>query len=162
MPTPRRIIADFTRQAKIMDSFQKIFQHDYLPSLREHHQATSGRYKQIIQVGDVVLIDNDGPRISWPMAVVEKLIVSKDGCVRAADIRTVNGKTNRPINKLVPLEVTEPFIEPTAPVIPKPVSETTEPPQSIAASRTTRKAAAAARGNIPRVVAALHRNNDEE
>ena len=76
--TPARILADFTRQAKVMAAFQKIFHHDYLVSLREHHQVTKGRYKQIIQVGDVVLIDNDGPRIAWPMAIVEKLIVSKD------------------------------------------------------------------------------------
>jgi len=35
---------------------------------------------------------------------VEKLIV---GFVRAADIRTANGKTNRPIARLIPQEVNE-------------------------------------------------------
>jgi hypothetical protein len=34
-PTSKRIIADFTRQAKIIDSFHRIFRHDYLTSLRE-------------------------------------------------------------------------------------------------------------------------------
>ena len=37
--------------------------------------------------------------------MVEELIVGGDGLVRAANIRTSNGKTNRPIVKLFPLEV---------------------------------------------------------
>ena len=37
--------------------------------------------------------------------MVEKLIVGCDGLVRAAHIRTVNGRTNRLISKLCPLEV---------------------------------------------------------
>jgi len=41
------------------------------------------------------------------LAVVEKPIVGLDGYVRAVDIRTANGKTNRPIAWLIPLEVNE-------------------------------------------------------
>ena len=39
------------------------------------------------------------------LAVIENLTEGKDGYIRSADIRTANGKTNRPIAKLYPLEV---------------------------------------------------------
>ena len=39
------------------------------------------------------------------MAVVEQLIRGKDGYARAANIRYSEGKTNRPIAKLYPLEL---------------------------------------------------------
>lgn len=48
---------------------------------------------------------DDSPRISWKLAVVEKLLRGNDGFVRAANIRTTQGKTNRPIARLIPLEV---------------------------------------------------------
>ena len=58
-----------------------------------------------MKVGEVVLIQDDTPRIDWKLAVVEELIEGKDGLVRAAHIRTAQGRTNRPISKLCPLEV---------------------------------------------------------
>ena len=52
-----------------------------------------------------MLVHNDTPRVTWKMAVIEELIRGNDGLVRAANIRTAWGRTNRPITKLVPLEV---------------------------------------------------------
>ena len=46
--------------------------------------------------------------ISWKMAVVEELVIGGDGFVCAANIQTCNGKTNRPIIRLYPLEVRSP------------------------------------------------------
>ena len=40
------------------------------------------------------------------MAVIESLIRGADGLVRAANIRTSSGRTNRPITKLHPLKIT--------------------------------------------------------
>ena len=57
-PDPSCLKNKKTRQAKI----QRIFHHDDLVGLRNFHQATKGRYKQIIHVRDVILIDNDGPK----------------------------------------------------------------------------------------------------
>ena len=42
------------------------------------------------------------------MAVVEQLIWGKDGYARAANIRYDEGRTNRPIAKLYPLELSFP------------------------------------------------------
>ena len=39
------------------------------------------------------------------MAVIQRLIKGNDGYVRAAEIRTNTGRTNRPISKLYPLEI---------------------------------------------------------
>ena len=38
--------------------------------------------------------------------VIEKLIIGNNGLVRAVNVRTANGRTNRPIVRLYPLEVT--------------------------------------------------------
>ena len=56
----------------------------------------------------MVLLHDEKPRKEWKLAIVENLIRSTDGEIRAADIRTANGKTNRPISKLYPLQMTEP------------------------------------------------------
>ena len=39
------------------------------------------------------------------LAVIENLISGRDNQVRAVELRTATGKTNRPITKLYPLEV---------------------------------------------------------
>ena len=101
--------SDIKRQAKtqahLIRNFQTRWKHEYLTSLREFHRA-SGNNSQQVKVGDVVLIHDEGPRISWRLAVIKNLITGGDGLVRAADIQTSTGRTNRPITKLYPLEVT--------------------------------------------------------
>ena len=59
----------------------------------------------MIKTGDIVLVYDDSPRITWKLAVIEELMKGKDGLVHAAKIRTAQGRTNRPIAKLIPLEV---------------------------------------------------------
>jgi len=54
----------------------------------------------------VVVVHDDTPHINWQLAVVEDTITGEDGLVRAANIRTSFGRTNCPIIKLYPLEVT--------------------------------------------------------
>ena len=63
-------------------------------------------------MGDVVLIHDDGPRMQWKLPVVENLHEGGDGLIHAADLRTSSGKTNRPIIRLYPLEVTADDREP--------------------------------------------------
>ena len=57
-------------------------------------------------MGDIVLIHDDKqPRLNWKLAIVEGLIEGHDDLVRAANVRTNNYVTSRPIAKLYPLEV---------------------------------------------------------
>ena len=99
------------RQALTLQHFRRRWRDEYLTSLREFHQGT-GKNKQTIKVGDVVLVHNDTPRTMWKLAVIESLIRGNDGLVRAANIRTATGKTNRPIARLVPLEVSSSIDDP--------------------------------------------------
>ena len=96
--------AKVSKQALLLEHFQRCWKQEYLTSLREYHKTT-GRNNQSIKTGDVVLIHDDTPRTKWKMAVVEQLMKGKDDYVRAATIKYNGGKTNRPINKLYPLEV---------------------------------------------------------
>ena len=100
-----RLTKIFSRRQNVIRTFWKKWRDSNLPTLRSHHQATKGNMKLIIQSGDVVQIHDDKKRIEWKLAVVEGLIRGGDGAVRAAEIRTAKGKTNRPINKLYPIEV---------------------------------------------------------
>ena len=76
-----------------------------MTALRESHKA-SGNNNQTIKVGDIVLIHDDIPRINWRLAIIEELITCNDGLTQAANLRTASGRTNRPISRLYPLEIT--------------------------------------------------------
>ena len=88
-----------------LQHFWTRWRHKYLTGFREFHR-TSGSNIQTVKPGAVVLVHDDPPQINWRLAVVEDTISGKDGLIRAATIRTSKGKTNRPITKLYPLEIT--------------------------------------------------------
>ena len=93
------------RQTQLIQHFQTRWKQEYLTALREFHKVKGTYAPQTIKVGDVVLIHDDSPRASWKMAVIENLIKGNDGYVRAAEVRTSSARTNRPISKLYPLEI---------------------------------------------------------
>ena len=93
------------RRNKLIQHFWNRWRQEYLTSLREFHKAF-GKNEIEIKVGDVVQVHDDTKRVNWRLAVVERVIEGKDGLIRAADIKTSTGFTNRPITKLYPLEVT--------------------------------------------------------
>ena len=53
------------------------------------------------------------PMYKLKLAVVERLNKGAGGLTRSADIRTSTGRTNRPIARLHPLEVTAAEMPPT-------------------------------------------------
>ena len=94
--------------AKLLDHFWKRFSAEYLCSLRERdrQQRRKNPRSKIISVGDVVLVhQKQVARNSWPLGKITRLISSPDGEVRGAELRTADGKLNRPINLLYPLEM---------------------------------------------------------
>ena len=101
----RQICRQAKVQASILHDFQRRWCHEYLTSLREFHR-TSGKNQQTVQKGDIVIVHDDVPRVTWRLAVIEDLIVGGDGLVRVATIRTA-WTTTRPITKLYPLELNE-------------------------------------------------------
>ena len=94
----------------LFQHFVQRFKSEYLALLRERHVYQSkkrGSQEEIIKVGDVVLMHAENvPRSSWKLAIVKKVLRGSDGLVRAAEIKTNSGVTNRSIHLLYPLEVT--------------------------------------------------------
>ena len=94
----------------LYEHFVQRFKNEYLASLRERHAYQSKKREsrdEFIKVGDVVIIQEDNvPRSSWKLAIIKRLICGSDGRVRAANIQTSTGVTNRSIHLLYPLEVT--------------------------------------------------------
>ena len=78
---------------------------EYLTALREFHRTT-GSNTQTMKVGDIVLIHDDTIRVQWKLAIIEGVNKEADGFICSATVRTSTGRTNQPIVKLYPLEVT--------------------------------------------------------
>ncbi|KAI9557147.1 hypothetical protein GHT06_016954 [Daphnia sinensis] len=107
--TEETLDSALVRHQTPLKQFEKRFINSYLPALREYHQATKKGQTTVIKEKDVVLVHDEKPRKEWKLAVVENLIRSKNGEIRAANIRMAKGKTNRPISKLHPIKVSEPI-----------------------------------------------------
>ena len=99
---------------KILEHYRNRFFKEYLTELHQHHLYTRGKgnYDEYCRLllGDVVLIKDDSLKQNfWSKGKVEKLIVGKDGEVRGALLKVINNDKvsyiNRPVQKIVPLEV---------------------------------------------------------
>ena len=96
---------------KSIKRFWKLWSVECLGSLREQHSYTKNKNhleRDIICVGDIVLVSENTPRIEWKYGLVEELILGKDGKIRGACVLIKNkdskGIIRRPINKLYKLE----------------------------------------------------------
>jgi transposase InsO family protein len=132
-----------SRVALIIQHFWQRWKQEYLTSLRAFHGATGVNGNTKIKVGDVVQIHSDKKRLRWKLAVVESLIRGNDNCVRAVNLRTANGSTNRPISKLYPLEVSAEVTPDVS--VEEPIQNEDHPHQPV---QGRSKRAAAARHNI--------------
>ncbi|VDN00047.1 unnamed protein product, partial [Onchocerca ochengi] len=88
----------------------KIWQEEYLEELRKKtrksHKNPHSRIRRKPIIGEVVLLKGEGPRNSWKMGRVEKLIEEKGGLCRSAVVRMSNGtRLTRAIGHLYPLEI---------------------------------------------------------
>ncbi|XP_076095349.1 uncharacterized protein LOC143066242 [Mytilus galloprovincialis] len=85
--------------------FAKRWSNEYLTGLREYHRA-SGKHTGQVNIGDVVQLGGESPRLLWRLGTIEDFIKGGDGLIRAAKVRTSRGLvTTRPIVKLYPLEL---------------------------------------------------------
>ena len=100
---------------KIIDSFWKRWQNEYLIELRDAHNYMYGRKTSDgtpVKIGEVVLIhDESRPRGLWKLARVENLITGTDNKTRGVVLRTTTdgGRTTclqRSLQCIYPLEVT--------------------------------------------------------
>ncbi|XP_071137411.1 uncharacterized protein [Mytilus edulis] len=95
----------FERKGLLLDHFAKRWSNEYLTGLREYHRA-SGKHTGQVNIGDVVQLGSESPRLLWRLGTIEDIIKGGDGLIRAAKVRTSRGLvTTRPIVKLYPLEL---------------------------------------------------------
>jgi len=88
---------------KVLHRFQSRFRKEYLTILR--HSATDTREVVAPQVGDIVQIHDEGPRLLWNLGRVVELHEGKDGHVRSVKLKTRGGTVSRPVTLLYPLEI---------------------------------------------------------
>ena len=60
------------RHTMVIQKFWNRWKTEYLTSLREFNRA-SGHNKEVIKVGDVVIVHDEKPRMQWKLALVEGL-----------------------------------------------------------------------------------------
>ena len=83
--------------------FWKRWLGEYLPEVQKRQKWLG--LKPSLAIGDLVLIiDENAPRGSWPLGLVQEVNVGRDGLVRSARVRTKSSIFVRPISKLVSLE----------------------------------------------------------
>ena len=87
----------------IVKVFWKRWLREYLPELQKRQKWLG--IKSNLKVGDLVLVmDENAPRGSWPLGLIQEVSVCRDGLVRSARLKTVTSVLTRPITKLVSLE----------------------------------------------------------
>jgi len=96
-----------SKHTAVIEKFWNCCRNEYLTSLREFNKG-SGHNKEVIKVGDVVIVRDEKPRMQWKLALVEGLIKGRDDLARAAHIKIGNYRTTRPIVKLYSLEACNP------------------------------------------------------
>ncbi|XP_055633238.1 uncharacterized protein LOC129773624 [Toxorhynchites rutilus septentrionalis] len=87
----------------MLDRFWKRWIQEYLPVI-SRQPKWFGEVKPI-NIGDLVIVVNDGVRNSWIRGRIVKVYPGRDGRVRSADVQTSGGIMRRPAIKLATLDV---------------------------------------------------------
>ena len=100
---------------KQLDHYWNRFRKEYLQELPEQQRYNQRNFKknESLLIDDVVIIkgENYTPRNQWRKGRIINLVIGSDNLIRGATIECViNGKKSiiqRPIQKLIPLEITK-------------------------------------------------------
>ena len=77
---------------------------EYLHQLRSSVKNETNKFK--IKIGDVILIGDKTPRLTWKLGKVEELFVGRDNRIRACKLRLASGQSiQRAIQLIYPLEI---------------------------------------------------------
>ncbi|XP_055633296.1 uncharacterized protein LOC129773676 [Toxorhynchites rutilus septentrionalis] len=87
----------------VLDQFWKRWINEYLPTIADRNKW----FEEVtpIKVGDLVVVVDEAIRNSWIRGRVARVYPGKDGRVRRADIKTKSGILQRPVTKIVVLDV---------------------------------------------------------
>ena len=101
--TGDELLVNYAGLLKKLNRFWRIWQDDYLSSLRQYHLEKTREP----QVGELVIVETKGtPRGEWPVGIVKERIEGRDGVARQATVwlpkkKVTESKTAR---LLIPLE----------------------------------------------------------
>ncbi len=96
----------FQKLQHLREALRSRFRKEYLGFLRGH---TSSRPSPSLQVGDVVLIENElKKRQEWQLGVILEAIPGKDGVCRVFKLKTRAGEMLRPAQRLFLMEQANP------------------------------------------------------
>ena len=140
--------SQYAKLSSAVKRFQDTWVRDYLTSLRERHFGNHPPEPEVcpLNVGDIVLVDLDGHRNLWPMGRVTKLYTGKDNKVRSVQV-LIRGKLyDKPLSKLVHLELGRKEREDTIQneqfeCLPEPVANPPQVPKGRPVRAAARKAA---------------------
>ena len=102
----------YSQVSAIINHFGKLWKDEYLTALRERHYGASSSYQtRVPQVGDVVIVEHQGPQHEWPLGRIVKLYPDSEDIIRVADVLCDGVVSKRTLDKLVPLEIHSPHTE---------------------------------------------------
>ena len=92
----------FEGHSEMLANFWSSWSEDYLKNLPPFRGRAS---ETDIKIGTVVLLEDEGPRLGWPLGVIEAVFPGKDGLVRKVDVKTARGIFSRSVQRLRKLEI---------------------------------------------------------
>ncbi|KAL7632709.1 UNVERIFIED_CONTAM: hypothetical protein RMT77_016980 [Armadillidium vulgare] len=99
----------------LISKFRSSWEKDYLINLKQSWNVSG---KTNISIGDVVLIEDDGPRLKWRLGIIKTLHTSPDGHVRSVSLTTRSGEITRAVIHLYPLEIHSNIYDPPSEELP--------------------------------------------
>lgn len=86
--------------------WERVWKKEYLMSLRERfYGAQPPSDKDTLHVGDIVIIETEGNRDSWPLGRITAKHPDKSGITRVVEVVSKGTTSLKTINKLIPLEL---------------------------------------------------------
>ncbi|XP_054281217.1 uncharacterized protein LOC128998886 [Macrosteles quadrilineatus] len=89
----------------LSQSIWKRWHLEYLHTLQQREKWHSPTKN--LKVGDLVLIHQPTPPLTWPLARITEVFPGKDNVVRVVHLQTANGQLTRPVHKVFPLPCNE-------------------------------------------------------
>ena len=99
--TPQ-LIEMLSEQEELIKEFWNVWSKEYIQNLPPSRGKESVKS---VKEGDVVLIEEEGPKLSWPLGIVKESIEGRDGCERTVRVKVKRGEVIRPIQRLRKLEL---------------------------------------------------------
>lgn len=106
VPKPEQLRTRFNHITKLLRQWNKVWQNDYLTSLREYHKGGKSSTPTCpLKKGDIVFIDCGSPRSTLPIGKIVSLHPDQNGTVRVVTVSSKSGISRRTVDKLIPLEM---------------------------------------------------------